>query len=288
MKWIDIGKRPKKLVFKNLILDENSQFYKELINNLDKNFIANLGHSTFLIQIEGLRILTDPFLSPHILGVKRKKPALLPKLVPKPDFIVISHAHYDHLDLKTLKQFDKSIPVIIPDKTKAVVKPLGFKEIIEVPHFKDFKTRNIEIIALPVQHNKGRSLLYPNTQTNSYIINVGNTTLYFAGDTGYFDKFKEYGKSFNIDYAFLPIGGFEPRVLLQKVHMNPEEAVKTFKDLNAKYLVPIHFDTFHTIPKNLKKERALERLNKKLREEKLTERAIIVEPNSLKKINITI
>ena len=281
MKWIDIGKRQKNLIFKNLILDENSGFYKDLISNLDKNFIANLGHSTFLIQINNFRILTDPFLSPHILGVRRRKPALIPELVPKPDIILISHAHYDHLDLKTLKQMDKSIPIFLPAKTKAVVEPLNFESIVEVSHFETVKFNGIEITALPVQHNKGRSLIYPNTETNSYFIKIGDKSLYFGGDTGYFDKFKEYGKIFNIDYAFLPIGGFEPRILLKKVHMNPEEAVKSFKDLNAKKLIPIHFDTFHTIPKNLKKERPLERLNSILEKEKLKDRAIIVKPNSL-------
>ena len=285
MKWIDIGKKPKNLIFKELILDENSEFYKRLISNLNEDFVANLGHSTFLVRINDVMFLTDPFLSPHILGVRRRKPALLPELVPKPDFIIISHAHYDHLDLKTLKEFDKSIPIFIPEKTKPVVEPLGFKNIIEIPHFENVKFNNTEIMALPVQHNKGRSLLYPNTETNSFILKINGKVLYFAGDTGYFDRFKEYGKDFKIDYAFLPIGGFEPRLLLKKVHMNPEEAVQAFLDLKAKYLIPIHFDTFHTIPKNLKKEQALKRLNLILKNKELEERAIIVEPNSIKALN---
>jgi len=285
MRWIYTGKRQRGLILKNLILDEQSEIYQNLNKNINKDFIANLGHSTFLIHLNGKKILTDPFLSPHIMGIKRRIPALSPNLVPKPDLILISHSHYDHLDLKTLKEFDKDIPVIVSERSSPILKSIKFKVVIEIPHFKTLNFDGIEITALPVQHTKGRSLLYPNTETNSYILKIDGTTLYFGGDTGYFEGFKEYGRDYKIDFAFLPIGGFEPSILLKKVHMNPEEAVEAFKDLKAKYLVPIHFDTFHTIPSNLKREKAVERLKKKLEMENMLERGFIVKPNELRLVN---
>ncbi|RUM60482.1 MAG: phospholipase [Persephonella sp.] len=285
MRWIYTGKRQRGLILKNLILDEQSEIYQNLKKNINKDFIANLGHSTFLIQLNGKRILTDPFLSPHIMGIKRKIPALSPNLVPKPDLILISHSHYDHLDLKTLKEFDRDIPIIVSERSSPILKNIKFKVVIEIPHFKILNFDGIEITALPVQHTKGRSLLYPNTETNSYIVKINGITLYFGGDTGYFEGFKKYGRDYKLDFAFLPIGGFEPRILLKKVHMNPEEAVEAFKDLKAKYLVPIHFDTFHTIPSNLKREKAVERLKKKLEMESMLERGFIVKPNELRLVN---
>ncbi len=288
MIWRNSGKRQKisKIlkIYEDLFLDETSEIYKNLSQSLEenKNFIANLGHSTFYLNINGTKILTDPFLYPFIFAIKRVVKPLRPDILPKPDYILVSHAHYDHLDLRTLKHIDRDLKLIVPENTYKVVKRLGFKEVIELKHYEKFSDKNIEVVSLPVQHNKGRNLIHPNTETASYYIQLNNLNLYFGGDTGYFDGFKEYGKQFNIDIAFLPIGGFEPRLLLKNLHMNPEEAVRAFIDLKAKYVIPIHFGTFHAIKSFVYKERALDRFIKELERKKLLEKGIIIKPNELK------
>jgi len=127
MLWKSYGKKPKSSkilrIYKNQFLDENSELYKKLTDYVDKNidFIANLGHSTFYIQIDGIKILTDPFLYPSIFGIKRVTKPLRPDLLPKPDYILVSHAHYDHLDLRTLRHLDKDLTIIIPENTAKVI-----------------------------------------------------------------------------------------------------------------------------------------------------------------------
>lgn len=292
MKWKNSGRKQKKgkipKIYKNLFLDETSQIYQSLKNSVEKNenFIANLGHSTFYIQINGKRILTDPFLYPFIFTVKRVIEPLRPDLLPKPDYILVSHAHYDHLDLRTLRHIDRDTTIIVQENTYKVVKRLGFNKVIELKHFDEFQDESIKVISLPVQHNKGRSFIYPNTETGSYYFQIDDLKLYFGGDTAYFDKFKEYGEKFDIDIAFLPIGGFKPSLLLRHLHMNPEEAVRAFQDLKANYVVPIHFGTFHTIKAFVHKERALERFTNELKKKNLLDKAIIIKPNELKELTV--
>ncbi|WP_456399825.1 MBL fold metallo-hydrolase [Persephonella sp.] len=286
MIWNSFGRRQKAKDYKlhkNFILDENSLIYREIryaiSHNLD--FIANLGHSTFLVSYNGIRFLTDPFLSPHIFGIRRQKPALRPDLIPSVDFILISHAHYDHLDMRTLRRLKRETTLIIPENTKPVLGRTYFKKIVELKRFDTFSVGEISIVALPVKHNKGRSLLFPNTDTVSYIIRINDRIYYFGGDTAYFDGFKEYSRLFNIHTAMLPIGGYEPTLLLHNIHMNPTEAVKAFRDLKAEFIVPIHFGTFHTIPKFVKVEAPLKHFIDEVKKNRLQNRAIIVEPNAI-------
>jgi len=284
--WTSFGKKPKAKDYKlhrNFILDENSFIYREIQFAIKHgyDFIANLGHSTFLVSYKGIKFLTDPFLSPHIFGIRRQKPALRPDLVPEVDYILISHAHYDHLDMRTLRRLKRNAVLIVPEYTRPVLGKTFFRKILELKRYGSYMDNNIEIVALPVKHNKGRSILFPNTDTISFIIKIKDRTFYFAGDTAYFDGFKEYGKEFNIDIAFLPIGGYEPTLLLKNVHMNPWEAVQAFEDLNAEFVVPIHYGTFHTIPKFVKVEAPLQHFKEEIKRRNLQDRAIIVEPNAI-------
>ncbi|WP_457638876.1 MBL fold metallo-hydrolase [Persephonella sp.] len=286
MIWNSTGRKQKAKDYKlhsRFILDENSLLYREIKYALSHgyDFIANLGHSTFLVSYQGIRFLTDPFLSPHIFGIKRQKPALRPDLVPEVDFILISHAHYDHLDMRTLRRLKRNTTVILPEHTEPVLGRTYFKEIVELKHYDRLSSTQWEVVSLPVKHNKGRSLLFPNTETSSYFIKVKDRTFYFAGDTAYFDGFKEYGQEFKIHTAFLPIGGYEPTLLLHKVHMNPAEAVQAFLDLKAEIIVPMHYGTFHTIPRFVKVEAPLKHFTEEIKKRHLEDRALIVQPNSV-------
>ena len=224
-----------------------------------KIHIENLGHSTFLVKKGGLKILTDPFLTDSAGGIKRVLP---PPVSPQdifPDIVLISHAHYDHLDLKTLKRLCGNFVIVTSENCKKAVKVE--KEVIELRNFESTVIKGVRITKVPAFHNKGRNLLYSDTGVGGFIFEIDGLKFYFAGDTAF--SCSLYGsiseKFPDIDFAMLPIGGFMP-FPFRKFHQTPEEAIRGFRILRAKYLIPVHFGTWHLVPFYLKKEKAVERL----------------------------
>ena len=219
--------------------------------------IENLGHSTFTVKIGSLEILTDPFLSSAAGGIKRVVPPAKEPEELSPSIVLISHGHYDHLDLKTLKRLKGDFPVITPENCKKVIKS---DRVVELKDFETFTYGGVKITKIPVFHNRGRNLLYPDTGVGGFVVEAEGVKLLFAGDTAFSGSlYHLWAERFRgVDLALLPIGGFMP--FFRKFHQTPEEAVKGFKILGARYLIPIHFGTWHIIPYYAKGEKALERL----------------------------
>jgi len=218
--------------------------------------IKNLGHSTYLVKLESLEILTDPFLTTSAGGIPRVVPPACPPEEVSPQLILISHAHYDHLDLKTLKRIPSEFLTVTPENCSSVLR--GW-DVVELKAFNSFNYGNVKITLVPARHNRGRNLLYPNTGVGGFIVECGGITLYFAGDTAFSEHlYVSIAERFNVDVALLPIGGFKP--FFRKFHQTPEEAVRGFKILGAKWLIPIHYGSWHVVPFLVKREKALERL----------------------------
>jgi L-ascorbate metabolism protein UlaG (beta-lactamase superfamily) len=217
-----------------------------------------VGHSTILIQTQGLNILTDPIWSRRAspfkwFGPKRLSvPGIAFEHLPKIDLILISHNHYDHLDLKTiLRIWSRDHPRIIT--------PLGNDTIIQsrykaIPvetldwHQSISFNKNVTIHLEPVQHWSARGILDKNKALwGAFVIETRGGNIYFAGDTGYGDGhfFRDTLKRFGgFRLALLPIGAYEPKWFMNYAHMNPEEAVLAHKDLGEPYTAAIHFQTF--------------------------------------------
>ncbi|WP_457681358.1 MBL fold metallo-hydrolase [Thermovibrio sp.] len=218
--------------------------------------IENLGHSTFLVKIDDLTLLTDPFLTDSAGGIKRVLPPAKRPWELSPDLVLISHAHYDHLDLKTLKVLKGDFKVITPERCRRVIKG---REVIELRDFETTYYKGLKITKIPVFHNRGRSLLYPDTGVGGFVVERDGLSILFGGDTAFSEGlYSLWARKFKVNFALLPIGGFMP--FFRKFHQTPEEALRGFKILNADYLIPIHFGTWHVIPYFAKGERALERL----------------------------
>lgn len=220
-----------------------------------------VGHSTYLINFYGTLILTDPVFSHRIglyalltnLGPKRiVAPAVKPEELPRPDLILLSHAHFDHLDYPTLKYFAEKYPgqisVVTAFKTRDIFEELPFKEIIEIDWNEITNVVDLKIKAFRVKHFGWR---YPweidrnkDSKTgrsfNSYIIEKNGKKIFFGGDTAFTDVFKSL-KDEKIDVAILPIGAYNP---WQHSHCNPEEALIMADDMNAKFFLPMHTRTF--------------------------------------------
>jgi|LULL01.1.fsa_nt_gb L-ascorbate metabolism protein UlaG (beta-lactamase superfamily) len=216
--------------------------------------ITFVNHSTFLIQFEGINILTDPIWSERVspvswLGPKRvHRPGIRFEDLPPIDLVLISHNHYDHFDSETLKKLaDQHDPAFLcPLGDGPRLKALGAKNIFELDWWENLAFNALEVYFTPTQHWSRRGLFDRNKSFwGSYVLNFKGKQVYFAGDTGYSSYFKEiyqnYGK---MDIALLPIGAYAPRWFMQDMHMDPEEAIWAHKDLKSKLSIGMHFGSF--------------------------------------------
>ena len=214
-----------------------------------------LGHSTVFLNFFGVRIITDPVFSkrvgpgipPFILGPKRYfSPALSPKELPASDVIVLSHAHFDHFDVWSLRKFNRSLPVVTARATGDLLRCHGFRNIHELDwgQSKVIATKNGEVrfTALEVAHWGARMLRDDHRGYNAYLMERNSHTLCFAGDTAYttaFGKLREREQT--IDLMLMPIGAYDPWI---KAHCSPEQAVEMARQAGALSFVPIHHETF--------------------------------------------
>ena len=212
---------------------------------MDRNFdsVTFLGHASTVIKMNGETIFTDPFFSNYavIVGKALKLKFDFSKFPDKP-VVLISHNHYDHLDRATIKKFIKKDAVfLVPLKLKKYISGLGAKEVIELDWWESVQVGPLNYTFLPAQHwslrigQKGGSTLW-----GSWLVS-GSKTVYFSGDSGYFRGFEEFGNRFDIDYAFIGAGAYEPRWFMHYAHMNVEEFIRTAKDLKAGIAMPMHF-----------------------------------------------
>ena len=210
------------------------------------------GHSSFLLNMDGKIILVDPVFSPSAAPVsfmvqRFQAPILTLSQLPKIDYILISHDHYDHLDMESIKHFkDKTTKFITPLGVSSHLKSWGvpLQRIIEKDWWESYDENNIKFTATPAQHFSGRSGFDKNCSLwASWVIKSENSNIYFSGDSGYDVHFKEIGEKLGpFDVAFLESGQYNQA--WREVHMLPEEAVKAFFDLKARSYFPVHWGMF--------------------------------------------
>jgi len=212
-----------------------------------------LNHASFLVRLKGLNVITDPQFSKRaspftFLGPQRvRAPGVAIKDLPGVDVVVISHNHYDHLDLASLKQLDEKFhPLfLVPLGDKKLLASEGIANVKEMDWYQTEMVNGQPITFLPAQHWSARWINDKNESLwGSYMMGK-EFKVYFAGDTGYgahFQKVRE--KAGAPDVALLPIGAYEPRWFMKEHHMNPEDAVMAHKDLGAKKSIGMHFGTF--------------------------------------------
>lgn len=224
--------------------------------------LAWIGQSTMLINFFGKWILTDPVLFERIgvyffggsIGPSRlTPPALEVHEIPKPDIILLSHAHMDHMDYPTLKtiaeHYPNEIDVITAYLTKDVIMDLPWKSLHVMDWNDELILQNIRFRANETKHfgwrfpwekDRSRGYMKDGRSYNSYVIEYKNKKILFGGDTALTDKFQQL-KSENIDVALMPIGAYNPWL---RNHCNPEQALQMATEINAKYFIPMHTKTF--------------------------------------------
>ena len=233
---------------------EESLAVSQLNELAEYNTITWLGHSTFLLRIDGRTILTDPFLTDRaspfsfVGGVTRYvPPGISINNLPEVDIIVVSHNHYDHLDVHTVCALPNrsNIDVFIPLGLKSNFSGCGYRKIHELDWWGRKSVRGLTISALPAVHDSGRGLTDKDeTLWASWAIVSGESKYFFGGDTGYSPVFKDIGVAYgSFDLAIVPIGAYAPRKLMWMSHVTPEEAIDVGKDINAKAIVGGHWGT---------------------------------------------
>lgn len=204
-----------------------------------------IGHASWLVQLEGKSLLIDPIFGELGLGpkVRNVPPGLLPEHLPPIDAVLITHNHYDHLDLPSLERV--GAPVVAGLGLKAYFAKRGM-HASELGWWKSVQLGPIKLTFVPAQHYSRRSLTDGNqTLWGGFVVEGPSACVYHSGDTGYFAGFKEIGYRFpEIDAALLPIGAYEPEWFMNRQHMNPEQAVHAYIDLGAKQFFAMHWGTF--------------------------------------------
>ena len=209
---------------------------------------AWIGHATVLLRVGGMTILTDPVLSNRIgvgLGLvtggprRLVAPALSVRELPKIDLILISHAHFDHLDRPTLARLPKRTPVVTAHQTGDLVRDLGFRRVTELHWGDELELDNgVTVGAVEVAHWGARTFYDMHRGFNAYLIKSSRRRVLYGGDTAYHEGFKDVGK---VDLAVFGIGAYDPYIA---AHATPEQAWKMADHVRAKYILPMHHSTF--------------------------------------------
>jgi N-acyl-phosphatidylethanolamine-hydrolysing phospholipase D len=225
---------------------------KALRENQNQFTVTWVGHSSLLIQMDGINILTDPIWSDRCSPVswagprRHVAPGLAFEDLPEIDLVLISHNHYDHLDQDTIERLGNKPLYLVPLGIGAFLESLDISHYEEHDWWDEVTVNGIRVVCTPAQHFSNRSMFDRNkTLWSGWFLQGQSENFYFAGDTGYFPGFAEIRERFGpVNYAALPIGAYLPRWFMSPVHVNPEEAVQAFIDLQAETFIPIHWGTF--------------------------------------------
>jgi N-acyl-phosphatidylethanolamine-hydrolysing phospholipase D len=213
-----------------------------------------IGHATFLIQVDGVNVLTDPHWGDRASPVSFAGPRRLvpPGLrfadLPPIHAVVISHDHYDHLDADTVTRLARAHNprFFVPLGLKTWMRQHGVDDVVELDWWQESRWRGVTFVSAPAQHSSGRGLRDQNLRLwSSWVVAGARRRAFFAGDTGYFAGAREIGERLGpFDVALVPIGGYSAWEGHHPNHVSPEEAVQLFEDVDARRLAPMHWGTF--------------------------------------------
>jgi L-ascorbate metabolism protein UlaG (beta-lactamase superfamily) len=223
--------------------------------------ITFIGHSSFLIQTAGRALLIDPVFATRLVLLRRqRRPGIRVQDLPPIDAVLLTHAHMDHLNRPSLRAIVREMrrrklpaPVaIVPNAVEDLVSGLGFAGIhalawwqsIELPAASAPGLDPLTITATPARHWGARMIHDTHRGFGGYVLaSPGSPAIYHSGDSGWFDGFQEIGSRLRPEIALLPIGAYKPDSF-RAAHISPEEALQAFHDLDARVMIPMHYNTF--------------------------------------------
>ncbi len=224
---------------------------REKILSSPGDFIAWIGHATYLIRIGGEYWITDPVFSERALLPKRKTPPGLSldafAALPGRKNVILSHNHYDHLDADSLRRLPADTRIYVPLGLRALMNDLGKQDVVEMDWWQSVSCGDrCRMVCLPAQHWSRRIGQGMNaTLWASFILETAGRKIYYGGDSGYFIGYREIGRRYpGIDHALLPVTAYDPRWFMHYAHMDAREALQAFRDLGARHLIPTQWGAF--------------------------------------------
>ena len=271
-----------KLVRHSAVTPRQGQSHKpELVTNGQMG-VTFIGHASFFVQIGGENVMIDPNFARWLFVLKRlRKPGVKIHDLPPIDLVLITHAHFDHLhrpSLRALVQHTKrwrgSAPtIVVPEQVFDLVSDLGFRDVVELNWWTNYRHRNVTITHVPSRHWGARVLKDAHRGYGGYVLRDGKHSVYHAGDTAYFSGFREIGMRLSPQLALLPIGAYNPPSF-RNVHASPADAMRGFIDLNSKWMVPMHYGTFRLSHEPM--EEPLELLDEAARQAGVRDRVLVL------------
>jgi L-ascorbate metabolism protein UlaG (beta-lactamase superfamily) len=214
--------------------------------------VTFIGHSSFLLQVGGRKLLVDPvFVKRLVVLRRRRRPGLRVEELPAIDLILLTHAHMDHLNIASLRRVVRATrrlrgrapEVIVPKGVEDLVMGLGFARVHGMEWWDRLEVQGLTVTMTPSKHWGARMFSDTHRGYGGYVVEGGGQSVYHSGDTAYFDGFREIGSKLKPKVALLPIGAYFPDTY-RAVHTSPEEAVRAFVEVSAERMVPMHFGTF--------------------------------------------
>jgi len=245
--------------------------------------VTFIGHSSFFVQIGGRSVLIDPNFARWLFVLKRlRRPGLRVRDLPSIDLVLVTHAHFDHLHRPSLRAIVQNNlrtsgtapAIIVPTHVSDLVADLGFSEIIELDWWKTSHDGDLSVTHVPSRHWGARILKDSHRGYGGYVLQAGKHSVYHAGDTAYFAGFREIGRRLSPELALLPIGAYNPPQF-RNVHANPADATRAFLDLNARWMVPMHYGSFRLSHEPM--DEPLQLLDEEARSAGIEDRVFVME-----------
>jgi L-ascorbate metabolism protein UlaG (beta-lactamase superfamily) len=234
------------MVWKALLTRRTGQQRRPVFPKLTHGQVALtwIGHASFLVQFTDLNVLIDPNFANWLFLLKRiKRSGLRIRDLPPIDLVLLTHAHFDHFHKPTLRRLPNPKIGIMPWGVGDLARNLGFGRVVELDWWESFSQLDWKVTLTPSKHWGARVLRDHHRGYGGFVLEHQGRRIYHAGDTAYFDGFKAIGQHCDPEIALLPIGAYHPDSF-RHVHMGPDEAIKAFRDLRAKRLVPMHYGSF--------------------------------------------
>ncbi|HXW93339.1 MAG TPA: MBL fold metallo-hydrolase [Terriglobales bacterium] len=271
------------LVRHSAISPRTGQTHKPKLVGNGELGVTFIGHASFFVQMGGQNVMIDPNFARWLFVLKRlRKPGLQVRDLPPIDLVLVTHAHFDHLHRPSLRaiaqharEWEAPAPIIVvPNHVLDLVSDLGFGDVIELDWWNNYRHRGLTVTHVPSRHWGARIIKDSHRGYGGYVLRDGKHSLYHAGDTAYFPGFREIGRRLAPELALLPIGAYNPPSF-RNVHADPADATRAFLDLNARWMVPMHYGTFRLSHEPI--DEPLQLLEQEARAAGIVDRVLVME-----------